>query len=126
MDYGADISVEVVGYKNLERLMHKIIEINAPLEEYFLSSVRDMETFAKINCPVDTGELRDSIHIQGKYPYFIIVADAINVHGQHYAMWVHEGTSKMPPRPFIRNAVVAVMADLPKVLRLKLKEYMRE
>ena len=41
-------------------------------------------------------------------------------------MWVHEGTSKMPPRPFIRNAVVAVMADLPKVLRLKLKEYMRE
>jgi hypothetical protein len=65
--------------------------------EAFLSGLADqglvlMQGFT----PVDTGELRDSEHIDHPDPHtWYIVA------GTDHAWWVHFGTYKMPARPFV-------------------------
>ena len=53
---------------------------------------------AKRNCPVDTGRLQGSIQHEVKGKEGIV---GTNV---EYAPYVHEGTSRMPGRPFLRDA----------------------
>lgn len=56
------------------------------------------EGYAKKDCPVDTGRLRNSIsHAQEKDTAYI----GTNV---EYAPYVEFGTSKMASRPFLRDA----------------------
>ena len=69
---------------------------------------------AKTICPVDTGALRSSIRQEWPEPLHIIFKaggkDYINPKTGHwvdYAHYVHEGTSKMAPRPFIRTPLYA-------------------
>lgn len=126
MDNGFDVHVEVVNSQKLDKLVNKIEDLDTPVGEFFGEQVDDMVTVAKMNCPTDTGRLRDSVHAEGTFPYYTVVADAVNQNGQHYAGWVEYGTIKMEPRPFIHNAVEAVRVDLPGMLKLKLKQYIKE
>lgn len=50
---------------------------------------------AKAAAPVDTGELRDSIEVQGGKDYRIVRATA------EHAFFVEFGTSDTPPQPFL-------------------------
>lgn len=54
---------------------------------------------AKKRCPVLTGNLKSSIGYRVENDRVVIYATA------DYAIWVHEGTWKMPARRFINDAV---------------------
>lgn len=54
---------------------------------------------AQINAPVDTGELRGSIHVETTPDSSQVVASA------KHAIFVEMGTYKMPARPFMRDAI---------------------
>lgn len=57
------------------------------------------ETYAKMNCPVDTGRLRASISHDSDENTVIV---GTNV---EYAKYVELGTSKMKPRPYLKPAM---------------------
>lgn len=60
---------------------------------------------AKAFCPVKTGALKNSIRAERRDPHTtVLVAGGREV---GYARAVHEGTSQMPPRPFLLQAVKA-------------------
>lgn len=56
---------------------------------------------AASRAPVDTGELRDSIHVEGRGMASVIVADA------GHAAYVEYGTSRSPAQPYLHPAVEA-------------------
>ena len=69
---------------------------------------------AKINCPVMTGALRDSIrYIKATILDIVFLAGGFQyinpLTGKYidYARYVHDGTSKMPPRPFLLQAIIS-------------------
>jgi len=72
-----------------------------------------MVTFARAFCPVRTGALRDSIRVER--PSLLtakLVAGGGHVNpltGREvdYARHVHDGTSRIPARPFLLQAVLA-------------------
>ncbi|MEM3161287.1 MAG: hypothetical protein QXJ74_10950, partial [Nitrososphaera sp.] len=43
-----------------------------------------------------------------------------------YAGFVHEGTSKMAPRPFLREAIEMVRARFPDMYRQSAQEFIRQ
>lgn len=58
------------------------------------------EMYAKMLCPVDTGNLRNSItHAQGGEDYEIVGSNVF------YAPYVEYGTSRMKAQPYIKPAV---------------------
>jgi len=68
-------------------------------------------TYAKSVCPVRTGALRDSIRVKRPGPYLAkLVAGGIisPLTGRlvDYAKHVHDGTSRMPARPFLPQALL--------------------
>ena len=77
-----------------EVLNHLPDAIEAALEAIGLTA----ESYAKENCPVDTGRLRNSIThaVEGDAVYI-----GTNV---EYAPYVELGTSRMPARPFLGPA----------------------
>lgn len=65
---------------------------------------------AKLRCPVKTGHLRGSIK------YHVIIAAGQRILQIYtdvfYAVFVHEGTSKMRPRRFIYDAIMDNIASI--------------
>ena len=70
-------------------------------------------------CPVKTGALRDSIRVErlgltrvklvaGGYEY----RNPVTGLPVNYAIYVHEGTSKMPARPFLKVALAVEKENL--------------
>ena len=57
------------------------------------------EGYAKDECPVDTGRLRDSIAHQLEGYDSVVIGTNVE-----YGIYVHEGTHRMAGRPFLRNA----------------------
>jgi len=84
---------------------------------------------AKINCPVMTGALRDSIRFIKATPLHIVFfaggvqfINPLTGHWVDYARYVHEGTSKMPPRPFLLQAIIAERYNLRMEIRRRAME----
>lgn len=72
-----------------------------------------MVVAAKSFCPVNTGALMDSIRSERRGPYTVtIIAGGGGIINPqtgrevNYAGFVHDGTSKTPPRPFLMQAVI--------------------
>ena len=72
-----------------------------------------MEAAAKAFCPADTGALMGSIRAEMRGPHTMALvaggAGYINPRTGRpvdYARHVHDGTSRMPPRPFLLQAVI--------------------
>ena len=72
-----------------------------------------LEASAKAFCPVDTGALLGSVRTESRGPYAIALmaggAGYINPRTGRpvdYARHVHDGTSRMPARPFLLQAVI--------------------
>ena len=59
-----------------------------------------MEAHAKINAPVDTGFLRNSITVDSVTPMEAIIAPHTD-----YAEYVEFGTSRMAAQPYMRPAL---------------------
>lgn len=70
--------------------------INNPL----LAAGFQTEAFAKSLCPVDTGRLRSSIHVEVISPTKIFVGTDV-----YYAWFVEFGTSNQSPQPYMRPAI---------------------
>ena len=76
-------------------------------------------SYAKAVCPVKTGALRDSIRVEHHGPY---TAKLVAGGGLHinpltgkvvdYARHVHDGTSRMPARPFLAQALLSERLNL--------------
>ena len=66
------------------------------------------ETASKARCPVDTGRLRGSINwrIQMEGGQLVAIIGT-NV---EYAIYVHEGTSRMAGRPFLVEGVMQALS----------------
>lgn len=60
--------------------------------------------------PVATGELRDSGHIESLPNGYAVVYDA------HHAAYVHFGTSRMAPRPWLAEAAAGVQGYRQRLL----------
>ena len=74
--------------------------------------LESMVSMAKVFCPVDTGALQGSIRAERREPYtaMLVAGGADYIHPKtgksvDYAVHVHEGTSRMPARPFLTQAV---------------------
>ena len=100
---------------NIEELMaNKEASVKKALEAIGLTA----EAFAKMNCPVDTGNLRNSITHE--------VQDATVIIGTNveYGKYVELGTSSpnYPRQPFLQPAIEEHMAQYQNILETTLKE----
>jgi len=69
---------------------------------------------AKVFCPVSTGALMDSIRVERRGPLetALIAGGGGHINPRtrrpvDYARHVHDGTSRVPPRPFLLQAVLS-------------------
>lgn len=67
---------------------------------------RNIHRRARAECPVDTGELRDSHQLIIDARGIRIVERATAEHG----LWVHEGTSRQRANPWMQRAIDAEVA----------------
>ena len=75
------------------------------------------EELAKKECPVDTGRLRDSItHTVNTEAKTVTVSSDVE-----YSPYVELGTSKMPPKPFLKPAMMESAKELSQILERELK-----
>ena len=79
---------------------------NGPVAQYLVRKAYQVQNKARVNCPVDTGNLRGSItHEIAQDGEGLSARVGTNV---PYAVYVHEGTSRMAGRPFLRDALNSV------------------
>src|SRR5688572_22740071 len=76
----------------------------------------DAEIGAKEDVPVDTGNLRDSIHELERGENYRVVGTT-----EDYALAIERGTSTMPARPFIEPQADKLQTTLPHTLEEELK-----
>lgn len=91
---------QILGMDSLLKKMYYLGTIADPDE---LDDIgRNMENSAKALAPVKTGKLRDSIEskvtTEGKRTTIKLYA------GVNYAVYIENGTSKMPAQPFLKPA----------------------
>ena len=92
-------------------------EVRQGIQQAHRNLLRQTEALARDRAPVDTGQLRSSIHIDSSSLYSakglefgVIVVDAT------YGVFVHEGFwhilagRQIPGRPFLRNAAAEAWA----------------
>jgi len=98
------------------------------LRKVFLESVADFEKEVKIRTPVDTGRLRNSIHIES------IKTEGDMWEGEvgtdvEYASFVEYGTSKMAARAMFRQGKLIVAsrmrARVKRALKKGIQEYLK-
>ena len=118
-----------------QRLYELNKEIVPRMKETFDSRICPrVEAKAKENCtpgmspywkaPFDTGLLRASITTDAYVSENLVIATLSNP--LDYASFVHDGTSRMPPRPFLLDAVIdsrdQTWQDIADTLGVILKE----
>jgi HK97 gp10 family phage protein len=106
-----EIKLEI---KNLDKLVNAMQrfpkEAGAALREASMRGALMVEGQAKRLTPVDTGRLRSSIASSlGVLDHGLSSIVSTNV---VYAVYVHEGTKRMRPRPFMREAANMKSKDI--------------
>lgn len=81
--------------------------INA-VEQAVTESAEDLVNQAQTITPVDTGTLKGSLHVVGVETGGTSVTATIATGGEanEYALYVHEGTTRMSARPFLATALM--------------------
>jgi hypothetical protein len=75
--------------------------INKNIINVFKVILPEIEKYAKMDAPVDTGRLRSDIG----YRINQRMMEGVIYNTVEYAFYVHEGTSRMRARPYIKNAI---------------------
>ena len=84
-------------------LKSRLPQIAAELRPRVSAAVKDsaeqVAEAAKARVPVDTGRLRDAIHVERKGPaeYAVVAGD----NQAWYGHLIEHGTTRQPPRPFL-------------------------
>lgn len=113
-----NISVEV---SNVIIRMDKLLKDIGFVQEVVIfdsdEMINEIVLRARDSAPWDTGRHAESIHGEGSFPSYSIIADAINDYGQYYSAYVEFGTSKMPARPHIIPAANEVTDEYKNKIR---------
>ncbi len=96
------ITMTVRGGEQLRRNLDRLAgaERRQAQRDGLEAGARIVETHAKINAPVDTGFLRNSIQVDSVTPIEAIIAPHTD-----YAEHVEFGTSRMAAQPYMRPAL---------------------
>ena len=88
------------------------------IEQALVAIGMTAETYAKENCPVDTGRLRNSI------THEVEMGDKSAIIGTNveYAAFVELGTSKMRARPYLRPAAEGHSQEYKAIVEESLKQ----
>lgn len=80
----------------------------AAIREAVVDSAEDLVSQAQDRTPVDTGNLKASIHVASVVGAGLGVEATVATGGEanEYAIYVHEGTYKMVGRPFLSQALI--------------------
>lgn len=111
MNQGFSYSLNITSNMK-EVLANKEASVLKALESIGLTA----EAFAKMECPVDTGNLRNSITHETDKATVVV---GTNV---EYGKFVELGTYKMTPQPFLRPAFENHMAQYQNIFETCLKE----
>jgi hypothetical protein len=79
---------------------------------------------AQIYTPVETGRLRDSIHLEMDGEGVALVADAQNEYGQYYGVYPEYGIGQ-PAQPYLRPAVSQGIQEIITSLGTDIKDMFR-
>jgi len=105
--------------EELQRRMRKLSEATKPaLLKGMTDAAMNVETKAKENCTPGSSPYYRAPHVTGTMYRSIAskadirrneVVGIVHAGGEkaNYALDVHEGTSRMPPRPYILDAIIA-------------------
>lgn len=107
------ITINVGAGKNIAAAFRSFPEIVAPfLRDASMKSAFQVERYAKLVTPVDTGRLRASIATSlGVLNRGITSIVQTNV---NYAIYVHEGTRFLRSRPFMKQGVDRAKPEIEK------------
>jgi len=117
MDEFVELNVKIENEKEVMEELKKYPElINKNLIDYIKLALMGIQRNAKMIAPVDTGRLRADIRtdlrIQSNQIKGVIFNDV------YYALFVHEGTSRMRARPYFKQAVEnGARIELERVLK---------
>jgi len=81
-------------------------EIEAEFDRRMRLTAEAIAAKARDICPVDSGALQASIHVEGGGGDYSVIADV------SYAEAVEYGTSKMAAQPYLRPAVELARAEI--------------
>lgn len=107
--------VEVVFESHLGEFQEAL---ESQIEQALIAIGMTAETYAKENCPVDTGRLRNSI------THEVEMGDKSAIIGTNveYAAFVELGTSKMKARPYLRPAAESHSEEYKALVEAALKQ----
>lgn len=104
-------SQEVQEYIN--SVSSAMLNMSAITRQQLEKSMQMAKDLAQIYAPVDSGKLRDNIHLESKSENSItIVADPVNIYGQSYAAFPEYGTVKQPEQSYIRIALEESLVEM--------------
>jgi hypothetical protein len=128
------ITVYVKGIEKVQNMLGNLANMDAYDEAMKEIAITAM-MIAKRYAPVDTGMLEQDIHYYRNGPAsYTILADPVDEHGRHYAVYNEYGTVKMPAgmpdsplgvistsgkyafRPFMRPAAIMASRMAPSIL----------
>lgn len=107
-------TVRIEGLDALQRQAAADTLLAAPLRRFFTAATLAAQAAAQMKTPVATGTLRRSeTTAVDPAPLPLWGQVGTNV---PYGVYVHEGTRRMPPRPFFRDGIAAAMPKITALL----------
>jgi HK97 gp10 family phage protein len=100
------------------RIPEMIIELDVRVQEAVETGARKVADEAKARVRVDTGKLRDAIHVEPEKLDAYVIAGDDDV---WYGHLVEHGTTKIPPRPFLVPSLDSNRSGIVKDVRDRLK-----
>ena len=119
------------------RLEDLALELSLIPQNFYESSdlalnLTRVHVFAKAVCPVMTGALRDSIRVERPTPHTakllaggVGFIDPLTGKPVDYAKYVHDGTSRIPARPFLTQALMSEKLNIAREILHKAAEVSR-
>lgn len=107
----------------------RLIEVDNPLQEIkdnieevekaFKAVVIQMRNVAVSNVPVDTGDLKASV---ASHPVETNESNVFQLGSNlEYASFIHDGTHKIPARPFLDHAIDQLESEIANIIADALK-----
>ena len=101
----------------LDQILRNIENSTSVVETTADEMVDYMAIVAQEYCPVRTGQLQESIRVEGGFPSYSIVADATDKYGVEYGPFVEFGTSLQEAQPFLWPAINEGLAVYIPIIR---------
>lgn len=101
----------------LDAVLRNMEDATTVIETTADEMVEYMVSLAIGDCPVRTGQLRDSIRVEGSFPSYMIIADAVDKYGVEYGQFVEFGTSMQQAQPFMWPAIDRGVAQYASVFK---------